>query len=215
MSGNFTGIYRRFILRECRDPYNVSIRKVAFGIRVRANTDAAKERNCGARRRRISRRRRNWPGSLNAISRIAPMEIRILAVGEYVTHAGHSASTALNAQFSTWFYFTSRESNPIISTILLSRKGNRFNATQIEFRFDATRQFYFSVSELKKLFYQFKYKSFTGQQYIFTQSKCYTWAKHPRKSLLMFVLAININVSSELCLLEPKRFKTVVYEHRY
>lgn len=27
------------------------------------------------------------------------MEIRILAVGEYVTHAGHGASIALNAQF--------------------------------------------------------------------------------------------------------------------
>jgi len=55
-------------------------RKVAF-----ARNSRREERNYGAGRRISMRRRRNWPGSLNAISWRIAMEIRILATRELRT----------------------------------------------------------------------------------------------------------------------------------
>jgi len=102
-----------------------SIRKVANALR--------EERNYGAGRRISMRRRRNWPGSLNAISWRITMEIRILAAREYTyvrhSRAGHGASTVRRDSNVISFHIT-REPN-LASTILPhgTENGSRFRFT--------------------------------------------------------------------------------------
>lgn len=98
-----------------------SVRKVANALR--------EERNYGAGRRISMRRRRNWPGSLNAISWRITMEIRILAAREYTyvrhSRAGHGASTVRRDSNVISFHIT-REPN-LASTILPHGTENGFD----------------------------------------------------------------------------------------